>query len=48
MATVKNKIILYNNNCIFDWFLANLLVEYDIKCSSEKIVDNDRFETTIT
>jgi hypothetical protein len=42
----KNKKIVDHEHCLADWFLANLLAHYNIKVSSEAIVNSGRFDSS--
>jgi hypothetical protein len=43
----KSKNIVDFDDCVFDFFLANLLSQLNIKTSSEPIVASGRFDSTI-
>jgi hypothetical protein len=43
----KQKNIIKTNDCLFDFFLANLISHYNIKTSSEPMVHSGRFDSTI-
>jgi hypothetical protein len=44
----KTKKIVNNNDCLYDWYLANLIAEYKIKTSSQPIVFSGNFNSTIS